>query len=256
MPVVVVANPKGGVGKSTMATNIAGYFASKGHSVMLGDADRQQSSRRWLDVRPPQLLRIDTWEFEGRDTVKPALAAVLDKVTQSLRRTPRGQLTGDRNGQSRHIPNSTDRWTRCERQLHDRVGEAASDDGRVAVLHGDPELGGGLGVGGGVVGKLLPGSLGLPGPHALPLPTSRLVVQGRLAVPAVPALPGDVDDDGDVAKSNGVGGRSVIPSLRAKVTCHWSLNQPRAVTMGARKTTSPYGARSVGSWALMPSLFQ
>ena len=45
MPVVVVANPKGGVGKSTMATNIAGYFAGKGHAVMLGDADRQQSSR-------------------------------------------------------------------------------------------------------------------------------------------------------------------------------------------------------------------
>ena len=53
MPVVVVANPKGGVGKSTMATNIAGYFASKGHAVMLGDADRQQSSRLWLGLRPP-----------------------------------------------------------------------------------------------------------------------------------------------------------------------------------------------------------
>jgi hypothetical protein len=31
MPVVVVANPKGGVGKTTVATNIAGYFASQGH---------------------------------------------------------------------------------------------------------------------------------------------------------------------------------------------------------------------------------
>ena len=35
MPVVVVANPKGGVGKSTLATNIAGYFASRGGQVML-----------------------------------------------------------------------------------------------------------------------------------------------------------------------------------------------------------------------------
>ena len=51
MPVVVVANPKGGVGKSTMATHIAGYYASKGHSVMLGDADRQQSSKLWLGLR-------------------------------------------------------------------------------------------------------------------------------------------------------------------------------------------------------------
>ena len=40
MPVVVVAKPKGGVGKSTLATNVAGYFASRGHAVVLGDADR------------------------------------------------------------------------------------------------------------------------------------------------------------------------------------------------------------------------
>ena len=44
MSVVVVANPKGGVGKSTLSTQIAGYFASQGHTVMLGDADRQVSN--------------------------------------------------------------------------------------------------------------------------------------------------------------------------------------------------------------------
>ena len=48
MSVIVVANPKGGVGKSTLATHVAGYYASKGHSVVLGDIDRQQSSRLWL----------------------------------------------------------------------------------------------------------------------------------------------------------------------------------------------------------------
>lgn len=53
MPVVVIANPKGGVGKSTLATNVAGYWASQGHAVMLGDVDRQQSSRLWLGLRPP-----------------------------------------------------------------------------------------------------------------------------------------------------------------------------------------------------------
>jgi len=45
MPVIVIANPKGGAGKSTLSTNVAGYFASLGHAVMLGDADVQQSSR-------------------------------------------------------------------------------------------------------------------------------------------------------------------------------------------------------------------
>jgi len=71
MPVVVVANPKGGVGKSTMATNIAGYFASKGHAVMLGDADRQQSSHLWLGLRPPAARPIGTWEISESNIVRP-----------------------------------------------------------------------------------------------------------------------------------------------------------------------------------------
>ena len=71
MPVVVVANPKGGVGKSTMATNIAGYFASRGHSVMLGDADRQQSSRLWLGLRPPGARPIATWDVGGEQVARP-----------------------------------------------------------------------------------------------------------------------------------------------------------------------------------------
>lgn len=33
MPVIVVANPKGGVGKSTVATNVAGLLARQGHVV-------------------------------------------------------------------------------------------------------------------------------------------------------------------------------------------------------------------------------
>jgi chromosome partitioning protein len=65
MKVVVVANPKGGAGKSTLSTNIAGYFASCGHRVMLGDADMQQSSRLWLQQRPDTLPPIATWEFQA-----------------------------------------------------------------------------------------------------------------------------------------------------------------------------------------------
>lgn len=65
MKVVVVANPKGGAGKSTLSTNIAGYFASCGHAVMLGDADTQQSSRLWLQQRPDTLPKISTWEYQA-----------------------------------------------------------------------------------------------------------------------------------------------------------------------------------------------
>ena len=77
----LVANPKGGVGKSTLATNLAGYFARRGHKVMLGDTDRQQSSREWLKLRSPALPHIGTWDT-GHDNIarppKEATHAVLD----------------------------------------------------------------------------------------------------------------------------------------------------------------------------------
>jgi chromosome partitioning protein len=71
MPVIVVANPKGGVGKSTLATNLAGYLAVNGHSVMLGDADRQESTHTWLGMRPAGLPKIHTWEVSQDNLVRP-----------------------------------------------------------------------------------------------------------------------------------------------------------------------------------------
>lgn len=71
MPVVVVANPKGGVGKSTLSTQIAGYFASQNHPVMLGDADRQQSSKLWLSLRPDHARPIRSWELGSDQIAKP-----------------------------------------------------------------------------------------------------------------------------------------------------------------------------------------
>jgi chromosome partitioning protein len=71
MPVIVVANPKGGVGKSTLSTQLAGWYASRGQAVMLGDVDRQQSARQWLALRPPQLAPIRTWEAAHDDIVRP-----------------------------------------------------------------------------------------------------------------------------------------------------------------------------------------
>ncbi len=75
MPIVVVANPKGGVGKSTLSTNIAGYLASQGHAVMLGDADRQQSSRLWLQLRPTAARPISTWEVSHDLIARPPKGA-------------------------------------------------------------------------------------------------------------------------------------------------------------------------------------
>ena len=71
MPVIVVANPKGGAGKTTLSTQIAGYFASRGHAVMLGDVDRQQSARTWLALRPAGLATITAWEVAHDAVVRP-----------------------------------------------------------------------------------------------------------------------------------------------------------------------------------------
>ena len=71
MPVIVIANPKGGAGKSTLATNVAGYLAAQGHAVMLGDADRQQSSRLWLGLRPAVAPRITGWDIGSDMTARP-----------------------------------------------------------------------------------------------------------------------------------------------------------------------------------------
>jgi chromosome partitioning protein len=71
MSVVVVANPKGGVGKSTLSTQIAGYFASQGNAVMLGDADRQQSSKLWLSLRPAAARPITSWVVNDDKLAKP-----------------------------------------------------------------------------------------------------------------------------------------------------------------------------------------
>jgi chromosome partitioning protein len=71
MKAFLVANPKGGSGKSTLATNLAGYFANKGGDVMLGDIDRQQSSREWLAIRPFALPTIETWEIGPDKIARP-----------------------------------------------------------------------------------------------------------------------------------------------------------------------------------------
>ena len=81
MPIVVIDNPKGGVGKSTLSTNVAGYFASQGHEVMLGDVDRQQSSALWLKLRPEAARPIRTWDISHDLIARPprdATHVVLD----------------------------------------------------------------------------------------------------------------------------------------------------------------------------------
>jgi len=48
---VLVASSKGGAGKTTIATNLAAYYAVDGKNTVLVDADRQGSSQRWAEKR-------------------------------------------------------------------------------------------------------------------------------------------------------------------------------------------------------------
>ncbi len=68
---IVVLNPKGGSGKTTIATNLASYYARRGSTVALMDYDSQASASRWLSNRPPDWPRvhaITAHRYESRTT--------------------------------------------------------------------------------------------------------------------------------------------------------------------------------------------
>lgn len=67
---ILVANPKGGSGKTTLATHLAGYLASLGRQVVLADLDRQQSAAGWLRRRPLHLPTIHS-HLASKKSVKP-----------------------------------------------------------------------------------------------------------------------------------------------------------------------------------------
>ncbi|QDL53978.1 ParA family protein [Rhodoferax aquaticus] len=85
MPVIAVINRKGGSGKSTLATHLAAWMAHHGLSVMLGDVDRQQSTRAWLKRRAPELPPIMPWTIDQKNVLK-----VPTGVTHVVLDTPGG----------------------------------------------------------------------------------------------------------------------------------------------------------------------
>jgi chromosome partitioning protein len=78
MKAVLVANPKGGSGKTTLSTNIAGYLASRGHRVALLDLDRQKSATLWLAQRDSSLPAIRTLEVNAEKRAESMDWLVID----------------------------------------------------------------------------------------------------------------------------------------------------------------------------------
>ncbi|HYF44213.1 MAG TPA: ParA family protein [Ramlibacter sp.] len=85
MPVIAVVNRKGGSGKSTLAAHLAVWCARQGHAVMLGDVDRQQSSRAWLRRRDPALPAIAPWAMDQKNVLR-----VPSGITHVVLDTPGG----------------------------------------------------------------------------------------------------------------------------------------------------------------------
>lgn len=68
MQKIVVLNTKGGCGKTTIATNLAAYFAAAGHHTTLMDQDAQGSSIRWLSRRDEMLPLVNGIAAYERNT--------------------------------------------------------------------------------------------------------------------------------------------------------------------------------------------
>ena len=83
---IMVMNAKGGCGKSTLATNIASYFASEGAAVALADYDPQRSSLDWLARRPenrPAIAPVAGFESGLRRAPRNADFVVIDAPARS-----------------------------------------------------------------------------------------------------------------------------------------------------------------------------
>lgn len=90
---IMILNAKGGSGKTTLATNLAGYLAQAGHKVALVDMDPQASAAGWLSARSAARPRIQGLTRDnsggkvGRDTeyvVMDTPAAVHGKPLKEL----------------------------------------------------------------------------------------------------------------------------------------------------------------------------
>ncbi|PJK07463.1 CMP-binding protein [Lysobacteraceae bacterium NML120232] len=80
MKTILVASPKGGVGKTTIATQLAAHSAIEGHATVLVDADPQGSAIRWAERRSD----MDTAVLPVDGTRKSWLRQVPEDATRII----------------------------------------------------------------------------------------------------------------------------------------------------------------------------
>ena len=94
---ILIANAKGGCGKSTVATNLASFYATQGIGTALFDYDDQRSSTRWLSRRPSDKAAIHGVDASGTsclNVTRTWLLRVPENVERIIIDTPAG-LKGD-----------------------------------------------------------------------------------------------------------------------------------------------------------------
>jgi len=75
--IIVIANSKGGVGKSTIAVHLSAWLYEQGHRVLLADCDTQHSSSEWIRVAIPD---VDAARLDSPDNVLSDLPRLRDET--------------------------------------------------------------------------------------------------------------------------------------------------------------------------------
>ena len=87
MITILVANVKGGCGKTTVATHLAAAYAVAGKETLLADVDRQRSSFAWVERRPETAAKVAGADW-SKDIVKPhkGIARLIIDAPAALKR--------------------------------------------------------------------------------------------------------------------------------------------------------------------------
>jgi chromosome partitioning protein len=142
---IVVLNPKGGSGKTTIAINLASYLASLGHAPVLMDFDPQGSSVRWVKKRKPTqppIHVIAAFEKDTRTTrafqlrVPQVTTHVIVDTPAALEARQLPEMTRDADKVLVPVlPSDIDIHT-CSRCIRDLllVGKIRREDDRIGVI--------------------------------------------------------------------------------------------------------------------------
>jgi chromosome partitioning protein len=142
---IVVLNPKGGSGKTTIAINLASYLAAHGHTPVLMDFDPQGSSVRWVKKRrptQPPIHVIAAFEKDTR-TTRAFQLRVPETATHVIIDTPAAVEARQLPEMTRDadkilvpvLPSDIDIHT-CSRCIRDLllVGKIRREDDRIGVI--------------------------------------------------------------------------------------------------------------------------